>query len=103
MQVNKFYALVAEIIPPCYNQPDLFDPDLFLKQWPGQAPTDYQQRLVARNLAKKLCFECPIQIECLTVALEQRETAMIWGGYTPEEREQIRKGHKPSESNLKCL
>ena len=94
MQINHFYDLVAEVIPPCYNQPNLFDPDIFIKEFPGQAEPDYKMRHEAKLLAKSLCAECPIQKECLEIALRNNETAMIWGGYTPDERAQMRKSIK---------
>jgi len=92
MQISKFYEKVQEVVPPCWMQPDLFDPDIFVKLHPGGLNNDLQMRAQARNLAKSLCAECPLQKECLEVALANREPAMIWGGYTPEERLEMLKG-----------
>jgi Transcription factor WhiB len=45
--------------------------------------------------ARAMCHLCcPKQQECLQFALEHRERWGIWGGYTWEERERIRKGRR---------
>ena len=36
--------------------------------------------------AKAICARCPIQVECLTYALESGEPHGIWGGLLPTER-----------------
>ena len=33
-----------------------------------------------RKRAKQLCFECPVRLECLSMALERKETWGVWGG-----------------------
>lgn len=40
--------------------------------------------------AKAVCGRCPHRIECLEWALETDQQHGVWGGRTPEEREQIR-------------
>ncbi len=45
------------------------DPELFF----AETPTDVE-------LAKGLCVECPVRVECLAGALERREPWGVWGG-----------------------
>jgi len=41
--------------------------------------------------AKAVCATCPVADECLTFALETRQSEGIWGGHTPKERQKIRR------------
>src|SRR4029453_3348702 len=50
---------------PCRN----FDPDL----WFAETPADLE-------LAKSLCGDCPVRVECLAGALERQEPWGVWGG-----------------------
>jgi WhiB family redox-sensing transcriptional regulator len=50
---------------PCRN----LDPDL----WFAEAPAELE-------LAKSLCGECPVRVECLAGALERQEPWGVWGG-----------------------
>jgi len=50
---------------PCRN----FDPDL----WFAEAPAELE-------LAKSLCGDCPVRVECLASALERQEPWGVWGG-----------------------
>jgi WhiB family transcriptional regulator, redox-sensing transcriptional regulator len=50
---------------PCRN----FDPDL----WFAEAPAELE-------LAKSLCGECPVRVECLASALDRQEPWGVWGG-----------------------
>jgi WhiB family redox-sensing transcriptional regulator len=50
---------------PCRN----FDPDL----WFAEAPAELE-------LAKSLCGECPVRVECLASALARQEPWGVWGG-----------------------
>jgi WhiB family redox-sensing transcriptional regulator len=50
---------------PCRN----FDPDL----WFAEAPAELE-------LAKSLCGDCPVRVECLAAALERQEPWGVWGG-----------------------
>lgn len=47
-------------------------------------------RKVAEEQAKTLCRMCPIQGECLILALQLKEPHGVWGGLTPEERRNSR-------------
>ncbi|GII21081.1 WhiB family transcriptional regulator [Planosporangium mesophilum] len=46
-----------------------FDPDM----WFADAPAELE-------LAKSLCAECPLRVECLAGALERAEPWGVWGG-----------------------
>ena len=51
--------------PPCRR----FDPDL----WFADSPAELE-------LAKSLCGDCPVRVECLAGALERAEPWGVWGG-----------------------
>jgi len=46
-----------------------FDPDL----WFSDAPAELE-------LAKSLCVDCPVRVECLAGAVERSEPWGVWGG-----------------------
>jgi WhiB family redox-sensing transcriptional regulator len=46
-----------------------FDPDL----WFADAPAELE-------LAKSLCGDCPVRVECLAGAMERAEPWGVWGG-----------------------
>src|SRR6201989_3672954 len=46
-----------------------FDPDL----WFSDSPTQLE-------LAKSLCGDCPLRVECLAGAVERNEPWGVWGG-----------------------
>ena len=46
-----------------------FDPDLWFAETPAEL-----------ELAKSLCLECPLRVECLAGALERGEPWGVWGG-----------------------
>jgi WhiB family redox-sensing transcriptional regulator len=50
---------------PCRN----FDPDLWFADQPAEL-----------ELAKALCGECPVRVECLAGAIERAEPWGVWGG-----------------------
>lgn len=41
--------------------------------------------------AKAECRKCPVQVDCLEIALERGEPSGIWGGKTTSERRSIMK------------
>lgn len=43
--------------------------------------------------AKMVCKQCPVRAECLQAAFDNGEPFGIWGGYTFEEREVIRRNN----------
>ena len=46
-----------------------FDPDLWFSDSPAQL-----------ELAKSLCGDCPLRVECLAGAVERNEPWGVWGG-----------------------
>lgn len=50
---------------PCRRE----DPELFFAELPSDV-----------ELAKALCVDCPVRVECLAGALERREPWGVWGG-----------------------
>src|SRR3954465_11622362 len=46
-----------------------FDPDLWFSDSPAQL-----------ELAKSLCGDCPLRVECLSGAVERAEPWGVWGG-----------------------
>lgn len=61
----------------CEEAPDLFFPEDF---------TDKRIREENILLAKQLCKQCPIRLQCLSYAIQANESWGIWGGTTPKER-----------------
>jgi WhiB family redox-sensing transcriptional regulator len=53
--------------------------------------------------AKKLCARCPVLEECLAYALATNESWGIWGGTSPTDRQEIRRGLRTKEFHLKTL
>jgi WhiB family redox-sensing transcriptional regulator len=39
--------------------------------------------------AKEICGACPVQVECLEHAIDEREHNGVWGGATEKERQRI--------------
>lgn len=60
------------------------DPELFFPE--GSAGPALQ----AAKLAKQICDRCPVQARCLFWALDHSTAFGIWGGYTGEERRELR-------------
>lgn len=42
-----------------------------------------------QNVAKAMCFRCPVQFECLEGALRRKEKFGIFGGVLPGDRTKI--------------
>ncbi|MEN3305083.1 MAG: WhiB family transcriptional regulator, redox-sensing transcriptional regulator [Micromonosporaceae bacterium] len=61
--VGSSVQLDAEL--PCRR----FDPDL----WFADSPAELE-------LAKSLCGDCPVRVECLASAVERAEPWGVWGG-----------------------
>ena len=61
---------------------DLSDADFFL------SGDDY----AGLKKAKAVCAQCPVQEPCLDFAIQSNQTLGVWGGASPNERRQIRRG-----------
>jgi WhiB family redox-sensing transcriptional regulator len=62
-------------------------------------PEKGQRALAA--VAPRKCGDCPVRAQCLDYALSGGDTwggiaAGIWGGATPQERDQLRQQRKPA-------
>lgn len=42
--------------------------------------------------AKVICRKCPVRVQCLDYALSNNETFGVWGGMTPQQRRDLRRG-----------
>ena len=49
------------------------------------------QALLQIAKAKGVCCECPVKIECLDFAMETNQDTGIWGGFSEDERRQMRR------------
>ncbi|MFC4330840.1 WhiB family transcriptional regulator [Streptomyces andamanensis] len=47
----------------------------------------------AQNGAKSVCYRCPVRMECLSYALDQRMEYGVWGGMTERERRALLRRH----------
>lgn len=56
-------------------------------------PPKYNSKGIVER-AKKICGECPVQLECLEIALQNNEKYGIWGGKTSNERRRIRRSRR---------
>lgn len=66
------------------------DPDLFFPiSSAGRALSQIAQ-------AKAICARCPVIRECLEFAHANAPIHGIWGGTTPEERQQVRRDDSPA-------
>ena len=70
--------------PPCWSYPDAFFPD----EVGGGTEL---------HIAKRLCADCPIKIQCASYAIKWEIEHGIWGGTSANERRQIRRMHKVAE------
>ena len=66
--------------PECHDNPDIFDPELYV---------DYGTRRYTEIAAKEICGRCPAIRACAAYALAAGEPSNIWGGLTPAEREAL--------------
>jgi len=75
---------------PCANYPDAFF---------HEDPTNGVGPRYDYTIAKKLCAECPIRLECAEYALAADETYGVWGGLTPGQRRQLNKRNRKGGTN----
>ncbi|MEV5282688.1 WhiB family transcriptional regulator [Streptomyces sp. NPDC006692] len=60
--------------------------------WRGEAacrvtdPETLFETGAAQNRANAVCTACPVRLQCLAYALDQREWFGVWGGMTERER-----------------
>lgn len=46
-------------------------------------------RMNRDRLAKRVCVQCPVRLECADYAIRAREPYGVWGGLTEEDRDRI--------------
>jgi WhiB family redox-sensing transcriptional regulator len=62
------------------------DPELwFPEPWEDETP------------AKVVCGRCPVRAACLAHALDANEEHGVWGGFSPEERHEIRQRQRDAQ------
>ena len=62
----------------------------------GSTDLFFSDNTADQSLAKAMCFECPVQFECLEYAIENNEKFGIFGGLLPSERRIIVRLRKES-------
>lgn len=77
-------ALTGELA--CEKRPDMWFHYLLV----GKSKSRVDQPIL--RYVKQLCAACPVREGCLEYALEHDEKDGIWGGLTPEERDDLKKG-----------
>jgi WhiB family transcriptional regulator, redox-sensing transcriptional regulator len=63
------------------------NPEIF---YPGQGASTAE--------AKAICRECDVQVECLTVALNEPEVFGIWGGLSERQRQRARRARNRAQA-----
>ena len=51
------------------------------------------------NQAKRVCAPCPVRAACLEWAMSLEEPYGVWGGLSPEERDQMRRARPLRRQN----
>lgn len=51
-----------------------------------RSPDDLFVQGAAQRQAREVCFDCPVRLECLVDALDNRIQYGVWGGMTERER-----------------
>ena len=69
--------------------------------YPVSAQTQYKK-------ARLICYECPVQVECLMSAIDHKERTGVWGGLTESQRRRyavpwFRREGKNDESAINLL
>lgn len=55
----------------------------------GHEPDELFVQGAAQRQARELCFSCPVRLECLVDALDNRIQFGVWGGMTERERRSL--------------
>jgi hypothetical protein len=71
---------------PCRENPDFFYPEDYFET---------RVRSIAENVAKELCFDCPLVALCRSYAVLAQEDYGIWGGTNARERRELRTFPRP--------
>ena len=65
------------------------DPNLF-----------FPERGASLRIARAMCAECPVRLQCLEYALDNNETCGVWGGASERERRTMRRRRRPPVAPL---
>ena len=69
------------------------DPSVFFHPDGERGPA----REAREAVAKAICFDCPVRVQCASHSLAVREPYGVWGGLSEDEREAIyRRGARAS-------
>jgi WhiB family transcriptional regulator, redox-sensing transcriptional regulator len=94
------YAPASDSPPPWEDKAACagLDGDLFF------VPAVFHRRAVEARVerARAVCSSCPVQSECLEVALASPWIVGVWGGTTEQERKEIRRGDTPSQQEVQA-
>lgn len=71
-----------------------YDPDLWFPH-----PTDFN----LMKLAQRVCYRCPVIMECRAMALARGERNGIWGGLTETQRKKMRKAAAQQDSEAEAV
>jgi hypothetical protein len=80
-KLNRKLVEFEDEIPCFYEDPNLFDPEMY-----DDPPT--RKKVIA--LAKTKCAVCPAKQECFDYGYKSSATAMMWGGHTIAEINNIK-------------
>jgi len=81
LKLNQKLTTHEDEIPCFYEDPNLFDPEMY-------DDPKTQKRAIAS--AKALCATCPAKQECYDYGYKSSATAMMWGGHTIAEINNIK-------------
>src|SRR5699024_7426067 len=76
-----------------------FDEEWTLRALCAQrSPDELFVRGAAQRQAREICFDCPVRLECLGDALDNRIQYGVWGGMRERERRALLRRGPPAES-----
>jgi len=64
----------------------------------GASPDDLFVEGAAQRSAREVCADCPVRLDCLIDALDNRIAFGVWGGMTERERRSLLRRHPDIES-----
>lgn len=65
-------------------------------------PDDFFVQGADQNRIKATCSDCPVRLDCLADALDNRMEFGVWGGMTERERRRLLRQH-PDVTNWKSV
>lgn len=69
----------------------------------GREPDDLFVQGAAQRQAREVCFSCPVRLECLVDALDNKIEFGVWGGMTERERRALLRRAPAVDSWAKML